>query len=103
MCSVPRPRGASRRGAVGRTAGGSGSRSRQSSLGRRLKFVEQAVNVAQVVLGQAPQQLGDGADAVLAVVGQGLFAWRGQADVDLALVVGVDAAGDEGAVARLER
>src|SRR5580765_5006766 len=43
--------------------------------------------------------LDDAADAGLAIIDEGLFAGRRQADVDLAFVARIDAAGDERPVA----
>ena len=40
-------------------------------FGQQLQLVKQAVNVVEVFLGQLAQQLGDAANAVLAVLGQG--------------------------------
>src|SRR6516225_10509824 len=76
--SPPEGRGGQRKGSA-------------AALEGAVQLVEQVDQVVLLVLGEVAQQVGERLDVLGAVVQVGLFAGGRQADVDLALVVGVDA------------
>src|SRR5262249_61605174 len=76
---------------------------RRGTIESTVQLVKQTQQVFLVLLGEAAEQFGNAADAQGLIVKEGLLAGGGEADVDLALVAGVNTAGDEGTVAVLQR